>query len=391
MKLIAFYLPQFHTIPENDEWWGKGFTEWTNVKKAKPLFEGHVQPKIPLDNNYYNLLDDDVKIWQANLAKKYGIYGFCYYHYWYNGKLLLEKPMEQMLANKNVDIPFCTMWCNHSWTKSWVGNDKKILIAQKKCGKDEWKAHYDYLKQFFKDERYIKFDNKPFVGIYAPLILENCKGMLEYWNELAIADGFNGLSTFATCSSGDFSLENYNYFDNIVEMSMGFAREKLRTEKSNTLLGRIFNSLNFARRRFYQLVERKTGLPVINFSPARLLRNLFHKNNVLKYDYDEINNVINSMPVRSKNTIPNIYVNWDNTARYGDKGFVYTNYSPKKFEENLYHMLKRTKFEYNTECLFVSAWNEWAEFSILEPEKEYGYGYLEAVKNALEKFSKKEI
>ena len=121
MRIIAFYLPQFHDIPENDEWWGKGFTEWVNVKKAKPLFEGHAQPRVPLNNNYYNLLDDNIKIWQSEIAQKHGIYGFCYYHYWFNGKLLLEEPMEQMLKNKEITIPFCSCWANEQWTKAWVG------------------------------------------------------------------------------------------------------------------------------------------------------------------------------------------------------------------------------------------------------------------------------
>ena len=141
MKIIAFYLPQFHNIPENDEWWGNGFTEWTNVKKEKPLYEGHMQPRVPLGGNYYNLLDDNVKIWQADLAKKYGVYGFCYYHYWFNGKMLLEKPMEQMLANKEVDMPFCVCWANEPWTKAWVGDEKKLLIAQEYGKEEEWKQH----------------------------------------------------------------------------------------------------------------------------------------------------------------------------------------------------------------------------------------------------------
>ena len=160
MKIIAFYLPQFHNIPENDEWWGDGFTEWTNVKKAKPLYEGHMQPRVPLGGNYYNLLDDNVKIWQADLAKKYGVYGFCYYHYWFNGKMLLEKPMEQMLANKEVDIPFCICWANEPWTKAWVGDERKLLIAQEYGQEEEWKQHFMYLLPFFKDERYITKNGK---------------------------------------------------------------------------------------------------------------------------------------------------------------------------------------------------------------------------------------
>ena len=386
MKLIAFYLPQFHTIPENDEWWGKGFTEWTNVKKAKPLFKNHVQPKVPLDENYYNLLDDNVKIWQADLAKKYGIYGFCYYHYWYNGKLLLEKPMEQMLANKKIDLPFCIMWCNHPWTKSWIGNDKKILISQKKSYRNEWIEHYNYLKKFFLDERYIKESNCPLIGIYSPIVLENSKEMLDCWNELAKLDGLNGIKSFTTCGSYDFDIKKYESFDYIIEMSMGFAREKLRTQSTNKVFANIFNKLNYLRRRIYVSIEKYLGIPAINFSPLRAIRNYINSKKVLQYDCDEINNVINNLPPFSKKSIPSIYVNWDNTSRYGRRGFVFTNYSPEKFEKNLLFMMQRAKNEYNSEYLFVSAWNEWAEFSVLEPEKEYGYGYLEAVKRAIEKY-----
>lgn len=192
MKIIAFYLPQFHDIPENDEWWGKGFTEWVNVKKAQPLYKGHEQPRIPMNENYYNLLDDNVKIWQANIAKEYGIYGFCYYHYWFGGKLLLEKPMEQMLANPKVDIPFCISWANEPWTKAWV-NESKVLIPQFYGGKKEWKEHFDYLLPFFKDNRYIKEDNKPLFIIYRAEVIDCLNDMLDYWTELARQNGFSGM------------------------------------------------------------------------------------------------------------------------------------------------------------------------------------------------------
>lgn len=215
MKIIAFYLPQFHDIPENDEWWGKGFTEWVNVKKAQPLYKGHEQPRIPMNENYYNLLDDNVKIWQANIAKEYGIYGFCYYHYWFGGKLLLEKPMEQMLKNPKVDIPFCISWANEPWTKAWV-NESKVLIPQFYGGKKEWKEHFDYLLPFFKDNRYIKEDNKPLFIIYRAEVIDCLNDMLDYWTELAQQNGFSGMKyayqnlTFDLMPNRDDSRFDYN-------------------------------------------------------------------------------------------------------------------------------------------------------------------------------------
>ena len=151
MKIIAFYLPQFHTFPENDEWWGKGFTEWTSVKNAKPIIKGHVQPRVPLNAEYYNLEDVRVMEKQAQLAKEYGIYGFCYYHYWFDGKMLMEKPMEQMLKNKDVDLPFCICWANENWTRTWARKSKEILIAQTYSDRQDWVEHFNYLYQFWKD------------------------------------------------------------------------------------------------------------------------------------------------------------------------------------------------------------------------------------------------
>lgn len=197
MKVIAFYLPQFHNIPENDEWWGDGFTEWVNVKKSKPLYEGHYQPRVPLNENYYNLLDDNVKKWQVDLAKKYGIYGFCYYHYWFSGHMLLEKPMEQMLANKEIDLPFCVCWANEPWTKAWVGDAKKVLIPQNYGREKEWREHFDYLLPFFKDERYITVDGRPLFVLYRPEIVGCLNEMLDYWNKLAKENGFENGFCFA--------------------------------------------------------------------------------------------------------------------------------------------------------------------------------------------------
>lgn len=188
MKIIAYYLPQFHDIPENDEMWGKGFTEWVNVKQAKPLFEGHNQPRIPKGGNYYNLLSNDIKKWQISLAKTYGIYGFCMYHYWFGGKLLLEKPVEQYLEDKSLDFPFCICWANENWTNAWKSDNNKVLIEQHYGGKEEWKAHFEYLSPFFQDKRYIKVDGKPLFLLYRPELISTLNEMLDYWQELAYKD-----------------------------------------------------------------------------------------------------------------------------------------------------------------------------------------------------------
>ena len=168
IKLISFYLPQFHTIPENDKWWGEGFTEWTNVRKAQPLFPGHDQPRIPLEGEY-NLMEDSVKIRQAELAKQHGVFGFCYYHYWFKGgRQLLEKPAQQMLANRDVDLPFCFCWANENWSKNWDGGNREVIMEQDYGTRSDWEKHFQYLLPFFRDERYITVDGKPLFVIYKP-------------------------------------------------------------------------------------------------------------------------------------------------------------------------------------------------------------------------------
>ena len=383
MKVIAFYLPQFHTIPENDEWWGKGFTEWINVKKATPLFDGHHQPKIPLNDNYYNLLDDDVKMWQADLAKKYGIYGFCYYHYWYNGKMLLEKPMEQMLANKRIDIPFCIWWCNHAWTKAWVGDDKKVLISQKYGDKSEWIEHYNYLRKFFLDKRYILNNNKPILGIYNPVPIINISDMKDCWNTLAKKDGFDGIDLM--CSIKSYSTVKtypniYDYFDHFVEWGFSLAAEKdhiSSRSKIKSLLVQLKNVINFK-------YEKTTGHSLTAIDWVKEFRARLNNNKTIKkYDYDKIWNYMISIKPYSKKSIPAAFVNWDNTARYGINGSVMVNDSPVKFEKYLSKQIDNAKKNYNCDMIFLAAWNEWSEWSVLEPDQENGYAYLEAVKNAL--------
>ncbi|SET58064.1 hypothetical protein SAMN04487771_102610 [[Clostridium] aminophilum] len=377
MKIIAFYLPQFHNIPENDEWWGDGFTEWVNVKNAKPLYEGHVQPKVPLNNNYYNLLEDDVKLWQVKLAKKYGVYGFCYYHYWFNGKLLLEKPMEQMLANKEIDLPFCICWANEAWTKAWVGSNEP-LILQKYGREKEWKEHFDYLLSFFRDERYIKVDGKPLFIIYKPEIIGCGNEMLDYFQELAKAAGFPGIATAYQHGNMDFNsaAKDDSRYDYDIEFQPIYAKYEYQEEKR-----RIGSKSKYFLRKYYNRLSDWMGKNI--GIDLRVLRGVKNENEVKKYDYDEMWKRIINAPVVDSKRLPGAFAMWDNTPRHGMGGHVFTGATPDKFESYLEQQIIKAKNEYHKDMIFIYAWNEWAEGGYLEPDEENGYGYLEAIRTAL--------
>lgn len=379
MKIIAFYLPQFHDIPENDKWWGKGFTEWVNVRKARPLFEGHAQPRIPLNRNYYDLLNDEIKVWQSKLAKEYGIYGFCYYHYWFNGKMVLEKPMEQMLRNQKIDIPFCICWANEPWTKAWVGK-KEVIIPQFYGGKPEWKEHFDYLLPFFRDERYIKENGKPLFVIYRAEVIPELNSMLDYWNELAKQNGLNGLKfayqdmTFDMLTDKDDSRFDYN-----IEFQPSYAWIDMHSESPLKRSG-IWRKLRSIKRKVYTSFEKMFG-----FDLDRYIRNGKNQARLEKVNYDDVWNAVLKRTPRSDKDIPGAFVGWDNTPRKGHKGRVFIDDSPQKFEEYLTKQIIRAKNVYKKDIIFMYAWNEWAEGGYLEPDERFGYGYLEAIKNALTK------
>lgn len=377
MKIIAFYLPQFHDIPENDEWWGKGFTEWVNVKKAKPLYHGHEQPRIPLNENYYNLLDDDVKVWQARIAKEHGIYGFCYYHYWFGGKKLLEKPMEQMLENPAIDIPFCISWANEPWTKAWV-NESKVLIPQFYGKKNEWKEHFDYLLPFFKDDRYIKMDGKPFFVIYRAEVIDCLNEMLDYWNELAIENGFPGISfayqnlTFDLVPNKDDSRFEYN-----IEFQPSYAWNDLNNQtKLQTSM--TWNLMRDVRRWSYIQIEK-----IFGFDIPRYLAGKKKQNEVLKTDYDRVWQMILARKCPESKNIPGAFVGWDNTPRKETRGQVYTGDTPEKFKKYLSEQIRHARDDYQKDMIFMYAWNEWAEGGYLEPDVRTGYKNLEAIREAL--------
>lgn len=377
-KMIAYYLPQFHTIPENDYFYGKGFTEWTNTKKAKPLFEGHYQPKTPYKKYYYNLLTPGVMEKQADLAKKYGVYGFCYYHYWFkDGKKLLEKPIENMLNNTKVDIPFCLCWANENWCKRWDGGNQEVIVEQDYGDEKDWKRHIDYLMQFFKDSRYITVKGKPILLIYRPELIPNLKKMLDFWTDEMIGNGFEGVS-YAIQYPDWYFMTSYDpsEFDYQIKFEPFFSQnydvKDIRMMKKKQVGYGLMKRLGIEHFVDALIALRKNKR--IPSSPCELT----------KRDYDCTWNTILQTPIDSK-TIEGAFVDWDNTARKKN-GTVYVGASPEKFKDYLVRLLNRVQAESSNPMVFINAWNEWAEGAYLEPDEKYRYKYLEAVKEALGNF-----
>lgn len=371
MKIIAFYLPQFHETKENNEWWGKGFTEWVNVKKAVPLFEGHRQPRVPLDDNYYDLIDDSVKEWQISLAKKYGIYGFCIYHYWFNGHLLLEKPVEQYLHNKSLDLPFCLCWANENWTTQWVDSNSRILIEQKYGDKKDWVNHFNYFLPFFKDSRYIKENNKPLLVIYRPDIIDNLNEMLECWEDMAIQNGFDGIVYANQNSSNIWREANNKKIKYNIEYQPNTAKQwRIESSKKENITRKIGRNIK----------------KILNkIMPWKEWSEITFTNMDSKENYDEIWETILTHHPKNDKAVAGAFVDWDNTPRKGKRGSVYIGASPEKFKSYFEKLVEKVKKEYTTDYIFVFAWNEWGEGGYLEPDKDNGYGYLEAIRDAISK------
>ena len=366
MKIIAFYLPQFHAIQENDEWWGEGFTEWVNVKKGRPLFSGHDQPKVPLNNNYYNLLDDKTKEWQIQLAKDNGLYGFCFYHYWFDGKLMLQRPVEQYLANASLDFPFCLCWANPAWTKIWAGKGSEILIDQTYGDEKQWEAHLQYLLPYFKDKRYIQEDGKPLLIIYSPMEIPCLEKMLVYLRRRIVEEGFPGLLiAYQYYVSEKDDAQIRQYFDYCIRFQPIYALTKLESAGSK---GVLTNILKHANNIVYKLFK---------IAPSDKLLKLRVSN------YDEVWKTILEDKVVDAKYIPGAFVNWDTTPRRGQAGKVTKGATPQKFEKYLRKLIEKAETECSTDYIFVTAWNEWSEGSYLEPDTANGDAYLKAIKAAL--------
>ncbi|MCR5609856.1 MAG: glycoside hydrolase family 99-like domain-containing protein [Lachnospiraceae bacterium] len=351
MKKYAIFLPQFHEIEENNEWWGKGFTEWVNVKRAKALYKNHCQPKHPLNNNYYNLMDKKVAEWQTSLLNEYKIDGMIYYHYYFNGKKLLEKPVENLLLWKDIKQPFFFCWANHSWVRSWNGTSE-MLMEQSYGKKDDWETHFQYLLKFFKDERYEKVNNKPMFMLFRSNFEEK-EELFKYFNVRCREEGFNGLYLIESYH-GEITIDQFN--DELCSItSLIYYREPAVTQR-----------LALANR---NITER-----VIGKGQSLLRKAGFYKKPVIIDGNRLMRWKINNEPMGDK-VGHGLWFEWDNTPRHKHRGYIITPYEKKYFQEYI-NLIKDEEF------LFLNAWNEWAEGMMIEPTEENGYKYLEWIKES---------
>ena len=381
VKFIAMYFTQLHAIPENDKWWGEGFTDWNNVKSAKAQFEGHNQPRVPL-NGIYDQSDIEILSKQIDMAKKHGVYGFCHYHYWFDGKQLLETPTNLMLDNKALDFPFCLSWANETWSKRWDGKDHHILIKQTHPPeKERWELHFNYLIKAWTDERAIKVDGKPVFIIYRPHKIHQLENMLDFWREKAIEHGLKGLY-FVVQKQHNFSTQDHlKGFDAVFQFQPFEAIYSPCFDKS--LL------------RHSELIKFIRGLPDYIQLPLHqiryFLKNVSRQQKLTFYQYDQVWSEI--VKVRSDpglTTYPGAFVDWDNTARYKDRATIFQGVTPERFEYWLSELVKSMpERKLPEDFVFINAWNEWAEGAYLEPDVRNEYKYLEALKNVVTKQSSK--
>ena len=377
-RVIAFYLPQFHPIPENDKWWGKGFTEWTNVAKAKPLFKGHYQPRIPADLGFYDLRVPEVREQQAQMAQEAGIEGFCYWHYWFShDHKLLERPFQEVLSSGKPDFPFCLGWANHSWTnKSWEAGtrqQKEMTLMQMVYNEDEYIKHFYDVLPALKDKRYITVDNKPLFLVWSPTDIPSANTFIQLWQQLAKENGLNGIHFVGIQQSiiNDHIRLKDLLFKRIPNQAANIYQHILELG-FDAINSRGYNRADLCCRTLWDIIYRAITIRLFKYYP------------ISKCDQRQINRHLYSQEDTQENVYPTIIPNWDRSPRSGKKARIYTNSTPEVFAEQVdmaLDLIKNKKEEHK--ILFLMSCNEWAEGNYMEPDLKYGHGFLKALQSKI--------
>jgi hypothetical protein len=342
MEVLALYLPQFHPIPENDRWWGKGFTEWTNVTRAGPLFRGHVQPHLPADLGFYDLRVGEVREAQADLARRHGVTGFCYWHYWFAGHQLLQRPLHEVVASGAPDFPFCVAWANQSWSGIWHGAPNRILIEQTYPGPDDDIEHFRSLMAAFEDPRYIRISGRPVLFVYQPGDIPEPARFVDRWQKMAHDAGLGGLYLVASLGESSYASHVGDGFDAAVHYQFPFGRD----------------ATTWVRERMQA-------------------RGMAH--GPLRYPYPDAPGA--PPPDLGGLLFPSVYPNWDNTPRLGRRGMVATGSTPERFGRQVRRAIDLASANpAGEQVVVIKSWNEWAEGNYLEPDTEFGLGRLEALR-----------
>jgi len=349
VRLIAHYLPQFHPIPENDNWWGKGFTEWTNVASATPLFPGHYQPHIPADLGFYDLRLPETRAAQAKIAREYGIEGFIYWHYWFGGKRLLERPFNDMLESGEPDYPFCVAWANTDWTGEWAGNPKQVLQKQLYPGMEDYEAHFYTLLPAFHDKRYITVDGKSLFFILKPESLPDPKRFTDFWRQLAFKEGLKGFY---------FVVYGWGHPDGAWNPESG-GYDAFTYGHQSTM-----KSVQVFRVRLERKYRQIRGWPKHAYYYEQALPYLLFSR---KFEYVEH---------------PTVIPNWDNSPRVGKRAMILHNSTPELFKIHLRQAIEKVRHRrLEHRIIFVKSWNEWAEGNHIEPDRKFGNAYLRVIRD----------
>lgn len=371
VKLVAIYFPQLHRIPENDRWWGPGFTDWVNVEKARPLFAGHHQPRVPAGGHYDQSRPETIRH-QVALAREHGIRAFCHHHYWFDGKQLLETPTNLLLAMRDLDVEICLSWANETWSRRWDGQEHHVLQRQTHPPTlASWGAHFDYLIKAWSDPRALKVDGRPVFMIYRPDKLERPGELFDYWQSRARAHGLDGLYFVAVQQWQPLPWSTLRHFDALFRFQPFVATEALGAAHP-PIYKRHFPRLRAA-------IPRPLAI--------RLQALLDWRNQPLLHDYERTWQQIVEQPVdRAITTFEGAYVDWDNTARFGRRATIYRGASPERFGHWLGRLCDKVAANARGDerLVFVNAWNEWAEGAYLEPDQRHGRQYLQAVREVLD-------